>query len=183
MLIKMKNKNDCSSHIEPNEEQVVLDVCCGPKGMWFDKSDPRAMFVDRRSETIKMHYPSGNYTEKINPDVVADFTNLPFDDNTFSLVVMDPPHLQRSGPDGRMTKRYGHLKGEWREMLKMGFVECFRVLKPHGTFVFKWCEVQFPIKEILDLTPEKPLFGHQSGKRANTHWVAFIKQNSQADQP
>jgi len=25
----------------------VLDACCGPKGMWFDKHDPRAIFLDR----------------------------------------------------------------------------------------------------------------------------------------
>lgn len=173
----MKNKDGCSSHVELNEEQSVLDVCCGPRGMWFDKKDHRAVFVDRRHETIEMEYPSGSYREEIHPDFVADFTELPFPCNTFSLVVMDPPHIQRSGPDGRMTKRYGYLKGDWREMLSVGFAECFRVLKPNGVFVFKWCEVQFPIKEILELTPEKPLFGHKSGKRANTHWVTFIKQN------
>ena len=162
----------------------VLDVCCGPKGMWFDKNNPLAVYTDRRRETIKMEYPSGKYTEVIDPDVIASFTELPFEDNTFALVVMDPPHIQRSGPDGRMTKRYGYLTGEWREMLRKGFAECFRVLRPEGTFIFKWCEVQFPLKDILPLAlPYEPLFGHKSGKRANTHWVAFIKQNSQADRP
>lgn len=153
----------------------VLDVCCGPKGMWFNKNDDRAFFIDRRSETIEMNYKSGNYIEKIIPDKIADFTKLPFVDEQFWLVVMDPPHLQRSGPDGRMTKRYGYLSGEWREMIKNGFNECFRVLKPNGTLIFKWCEIQFPIKEIIALSPYEPLFGHVSGKRSNTHWVTFIK--------
>jgi SAM-dependent methyltransferase len=135
------------------------------------------MFTDRRSETITMDYPSGHYVEHIKPDVVADFTDLPFPDNTFALVVMDPPHIQRSGPDGRMTKRYGYMSGEWREMLRKGFAECFRVLRPEGTLIFKWCEVQFPVKEILELSPVPPLFGHQSGKRMNTHWIAFLKPN------
>jgi len=161
----------------PCSAPLVLDVCCGPRGMWFDKKDNRAVFIDRRHETIEMKYPSGNYREEIHPDIVAEFTELPFSDNTFSLVVMDPPHIQRSGPDGRMTKRYGYLNGDWRVMLRDGFAECFRVLRPNGVFIFKWCEVQFPLKEILELTPEKPLFGHKSGKRANTHWVTFIKQN------
>jgi hypothetical protein len=29
----------------------VLDACCGPRMMWFDKNDPRALFIDRRRET------------------------------------------------------------------------------------------------------------------------------------
>jgi SAM-dependent methyltransferase len=79
-----------------------------------------------------------------------------------------------------MTKRYGFLSGDWRDMLQRGFQECFRVLRPQGTLIFKWCEVQFPIKDILALSPVPPLFGHQSGKRMNTHWVAFLKPNDQS---
>ena len=60
-------------------------------------------------------------------------------------------------------------------MIKGGFSECFRVLKPNGTLIFKWDEYEIPIKEILKLTDQKPLFGHISGKRAQTHWVTFIK--------
>lgn len=33
----------------------------------------------------------------------------------------------------------------------------------------------FKIYEILKLTEEKPVFGHISGKRANTHWIYFLK--------
>lgn len=154
----------------------VLDACCGPKGFWFNKSDPRAMFVDKRRESIVMLYPSGTYREEINPTVVADFTNLPFEDCSFALVVLDPPHIQRNGDDGRMTKRYGFLKGDWREMLRSGFSECFRVLKPEGVLIFKWCSVQFPLVDILKLTPEIPLFGHKT--KSLTHWVCFIKNGS-----
>ena len=76
---------------------------------------------------------------------------------------------------GEITKRYGNLTGDWQEMIRKGFEECFRVLKPNGTLIFKWNEVQFPIKDILKLTEHKPLFGHKSGKRMQTHWVTFIK--------
>ena len=62
-------------------------------------------------------------------------------------------------------------------MLKKGFSECFRILKPNGVLIFKWCEVQFPLKKILALTKEKPLFGHKSGKAMKTHWVVFIKNS------
>jgi hypothetical protein len=27
----------------------------------------------------------------------------------------------------------------------------------------------------LELTPERPLFGHKSGKLSKTHWVCFLK--------
>ena len=62
-------------------------------------------------------------------------------------------------------------------MLAGGFAECFRVLKPNGTLIFKWCETQIPLRDILALTPEKPLYGHKGGAKSVTHWVAFLKQN------
>ena len=71
---------------------------------------------------------------------------------------------------------YGSLdRDTWREDTAKGFAECFRVLKTNGTLIFKWNEVDIPLKEILTLTNEKPLYGHRSGKKSNTHWVAFIK--------
>ena len=54
------------------------------------------------------------------------------------------------------------------------------MLKPHGTLIFKWNEVDIPLREVLALTPEKPLYGLRSGKKANTHWVAFIKQSEKS---
>ena len=60
-------------------------------------------------------------------------------------------------------------------MLRSGFSECFRVLKPEGVLIFKWNDCRFPVKEILALTDQKPLFGHRSGKKMGTHWVTFIK--------
>ena len=152
----------------------VLDVCCGARGMWFDKYDDRALYLDKRSEIHFNDYPSGKKTLKINPDIVGDFTNIKQPDESFYLVVFDPPHIQRNSL-GEITKRYGNLSGDWRTMIKNGFKECFRVLKPNGTLIFKWCEVQFPVKEILQLTEHKPLFGHKSGKQMKTHWITFIK--------
>ena len=69
----------------------VLDVCCGPRSMWFNKKDPRAMFVDRRCEEHeKPRKCRKNITRiEIKPDMQADFTNLPFPDESFSMVVMD----------------------------------------------------------------------------------------------
>jgi hypothetical protein len=75
-----------------------------------------------------------------------------------------------------MRKKYGVLDSQtWREDLTAGFAECFRVLKTNGTLVFKWNEVSIGLKEILELTDQKPILGHPSGKRMGTHWVLFVK--------
>ena len=152
----------------------VLDVCCGPKGMWFNKNDERALYLDKRYETYIDTYPCGKKTNKIHPDIIGDFTNIKQPDNSFYLVVFDPPHIEQKG-DSQITKKYGNLDGDWRDMIKKGFSECFRVLKPNGILIFKWNEVRFPVKEILSLTDEKPLFGHKSGIKMQTHWVCFMK--------
>ena len=155
---------------------MVIDVCCGPKGMWFNKNDERALFLDKRCETHKNDYPSGYKEMSISPDVIGDFTDIKQPDNSFWLVVFDPPHIEQQGEvTGEIKKRYGALNGDWHEELRKGFSECFRVLKPNGTLIFKWSETQFPLKDILKLTDEKPLFGHRSGKKMQTHWVTFMK--------
>lgn len=158
----------------------VLDACCGSRMMWMDKEDERVTFVDRRNEDYDIKpdraYPSGTVI-RVRPDVVADFTALPFPDASFWHVVFDPPHIIRNAELGTVTKKYGVLNGDWKAMLAGGFRECFRVLKPNGTLIFKWCETQIPLKDVLALTPEKPLYGHKGGQKSVTHWMAFIRHN------
>lgn len=48
--------------------------------------------------------------------------------------------------------------------------------KPGGFLIFKWNETDIRVSEVLKLTTEKPVFGHISGKRSNTHWICFMKQ-------
>ncbi len=166
----------------------VLDACCGPRQMWFDPRDERCLFVDKRREThvIDTGTPGtiGRKAQVIDPDILADFTDLPFPSATFSLVVMDPPHLRRLEARGVLTKKYGVLIPGWEEMLRAGFAECFRVLRPNGVFIFKWCETEIAIDRVLALTDQRPLFGHRSGAKAKTHWVTFLKPNTEVtDRP
>ena len=143
--------------------------------MWFDKHNPRVVYMDIRRETYVCPRAHGRVrTIVVDPDILGDFTAIPFPDETFSVVVFDPPHLERK-TQCNITKHYGVLTGDWRSMLRAGFAECFRVLRPGGVLIFKWSECQCPVREILDLTPVAPLFGHHSGKRSNTHWLAFMK--------
>ena len=113
----------------------------------------------------------------IDPDIQADFTAVPFDDESFAMVVFDPPHLVNNGKSGWLAKKYGKLEGDWHEEIRKGFSECFRVLRPLGTLFFKWSEIDIPVSEILALTPQKPLIGNKSGRTAKTHWIVFMKGN------
>ena len=164
--------------MKQTELPPVLDACCGARMFWFDKTDPRALFVDKRREKHILTDTTRTKDSRVlnvDPDIQADFTALPFEDSSFSLVIFDPPHLVRAGKNGWQAKKYGKLEGDWREMLSLGFVECFRVLRPQGTLVFKWNEHQVPVSQILALTPERPLFGQRGGKSAKTHWIVFMK--------
>lgn len=153
-------------------EKQILDPCCGSRMFYFDKSDGRVVFGDKRKlEEILCDGRS----LIIDPDVVLDFRKLPFEDEVFSLVVFDPPHLLKLGDNSWMAKKYGKLGDNWRQDLKQGFEECFRVLKKNGVLIFKWNETDIKLSEILTLTPYKPVFGHPSGKRQKTHWVCFLK--------
>jgi len=104
-----------------------------------------------------------------------DFRALTFPDGAFKLVAFDPPHLVHAGPKSWLGAKYGKLGPDWREDLRQGFAECFRVLEPGGTLVFKWNETQVKVKEILALTSEKPLFGQVSGRSGMTHWLVFMR--------
>jgi hypothetical protein len=85
----------------------VLDACCGARMFWFDRDDARAIFMDKRREHLFSDTREGRREIYINPDIMADFTNLPFPAQSFSLVVFDPPHLKWSGKKAWLTKKYG----------------------------------------------------------------------------
>lgn len=158
----------------------VLDACCGSRMFWFDREDSRALFVDNRNVvcTLKDASSSRGYRSLvIAPDMEADFRALPFPDEAFSLVCFDPPHLVNAGKRSWLALKYGRLEADWREDLRKGFAECFRVLKHEGTLVFKWNEAQVKVAEILALTPERPLFGNRCGRAAKSHWIVFQKYN------
>ena len=162
------------------EAPTMLDPCCGTRMMWFDKRDPAAVFGDQRRETITVTDRShgredGARELRIEPDTLMDFRALPFPDGAFKLVAFDPPHLVRAGRKSWLAAKYGKLGPNWREDLRKGFAECFRVLEPHGVLVFKWNETQVKLAEVLALTPEKPRFGQVSGRSGLTHFLVFMK--------
>lgn len=152
--------------------KAVLDPCCGSRMFWFDKTNTRAIFGDQRQES---HVLCDGRSLVIDPDVLLDFRALPFDDNSFPLVVFDPPHLVRAGNKSWLAAKYGRLSPNWRDDIRAGFSECFRVLKPDGVLIFKWNETQIAVGHVLALTEHQPLFGNKKPQQAGTHWLVFIK--------
>lgn len=67
--------------------QPVLDPACGRQIFWFDKSDSRVLFGDVRDESWELC--DGRRFE-VKPDMLMDYRDLPFPDETFRMVVLDP---------------------------------------------------------------------------------------------
>lgn len=151
------------------EHKPILDACCGGRMMWTDKTNPNVLFQDN----IPRHAVLCDGRRFIcEPDIVADFTNMPHEDNTFKLVVFDPPHLLRAGEHSWLKTKYGVLPENWEEYIKIGFDECMRVLENYGVLIFKWSEDQIKTSEALRAIGKKPLFGD---RRSKTRWMVFMK--------
>jgi len=152
--------------------KMILDACCGSRMMWFDKVNPLAVFADQRTE---IHTLCDGRSLVINPDIEMDFTQMPFENESFKLVVFDPPHLKKLGKNTWMAQKYGVLLPTWETDIKAGFDECMRVLEPFGVLIFKWNEAQINLNQVLKVIDKQPLFGHTSGKHGKTIWMCFMK--------
>ena len=159
---------------EDSLDKKILDACCGGRWFWFNKNHPDALYIDnRRAEKGHDKY---RVNHSVEPDVIMDFRDLQFPNNTFSLVVFDPPHMATLGDTSKFRRYYGRLeKDTWRDDLKKGFSECYRVLKNDGVLIFKWNESEIKLKEIIPLFPCEPLFGHPTNSKNTTHWICFMK--------
>lgn len=150
----------------------ILDACCGGRMFWFNKKNSNAVFMDIRRET---HRLSNGQTLEVNPDIIADFTAMPFKDETFSLVIFDPPHLKGAGLTGWQGKKYGTLNADWQTLLYLGFNECLRVLKSNGVLIFKWNEQTIKVSAVIEALGQNPLFGHRTMQNNKTIWLTFMK--------
>ncbi|MBP1926868.1 23S rRNA G2069 N7-methylase RlmK/C1962 C5-methylase RlmI [Sedimentibacter acidaminivorans] len=150
--------------------KLILDACCGSKMFWFDKNNKNVVFMDNRQleETL-----CDGRKLIIKPDVIGDFRNMSYPNNTFKLVIFDPPHLVQAGQNSWIAKKYGKLNNNtWQADIKQGFNECMRVLDDCGVLIFKWNEEQIKLSQVLKVIEYKPLFGN---RRSKTHWLVFMK--------
>lgn len=122
------------------DEKMILDATCGSRTIWFQKNEPHTVYCDIRKEEWvgdfgKQLNKNGKKRHRhlvIDPDCLCSFTDLPFESETFNLVVFDPPHLVNLTESAWMRKSYGSLDGDWKPMIQKGFKECMRVLKVGG---------------------------------------------------
>ena len=126
----------------------ILDPCCGSRMMYFDKENPNVLFCDNR--TLHTHLCDGRALD-VEPDITCDFRELPFPTATFRHVVFDPPHLISGGEASWIIKKYGRLpRNGWKKYLRRGF----------GTLIFKWSEEDIPLKDVMPLFPNEPVYGN-----------------------
>ena len=159
-------------------DKKILDMTCGSRTIWFNKKHPAAVYCDKRREDYELYFGRARtslHQLHVDPDYQCDFTALPFEDETFSMVVFDPPHLTKAKETAWLVKKYGRLDEDWPKMIHDGFTEGMRVLKPDGVLIFKWSEYDIPAADVWKAIGQKPLFGHHSGKKSTTFWGCFMK--------
>lgn len=159
----------------------ILDACCAGRMWWWDKAHPLALYMDQHriprgsSEMLttsagKRHASPGWACE---PDILGDFRAMPFPDGAFRMVVFDPPHNVREEARGVNGLMYGALHPDTeQDDLRRGFNECWRVLSPGGTLIFKWAG---DIKRVQPHFPATPIVGTRIPRGLQTWWLTFYK--------
>lgn len=167
---ELRQRQDC-----PKPNKPVLDPCCGSKMFYFDRSDPR---VDFRDNNPRNSVLCDGRILTVDPDTIGDAAEIDAPAYSYHLVVFDPPHL--TSGNGWQVEKYGKLPPDWREWMTRAFSECWRVLAPNGTLIFKWYEHRIKISEVLRCAPCAPLLGNRRPSNSKTHWLVFFKEGGHA---
>jgi len=151
------------------ERLKILDLTAGRRAIWFDKNNPLATFLDRRSE--------------VNPTIVCDTTSIPDEVGAdYDLIVYDPPHMN-CGPNSDMSKRYGyHSTFQILEDICGTGKEAHRVSRPGALMALKWNTHDISLDRVFKLLGDwEPLFGHVTKfghkTKSQTYWVMLRRRD------
>ena len=153
-----------------SQEKFILDATAGFRMMWSNKKHPNCIYLDVRPEC--------------EPDVIGDFRDLSqFPDQSFKLIVFDPPHRVQRHPSKTFIEKYGCqlLPETWVSDLTKAFKELWRLLEEYGILIFKWTDHDIKVSAVQQVFPSDPLFqqitsGSGRRKRATrTVWFCFMK--------
>jgi len=168
----------------------ILDPTCSGKSIWMPEQRDRddVLWIDRReADTDSWRYVRKDW--EVKPDEIGDFRDLDSPDNSFNLVVFDPPHITNNKGmeklSGLMEEKYGALHAEtWQRDIRHGFEELWRVLRPGGTLVMKWADTCIAFQDVLEQVPQDPLFGTRTtkNKSSQNRWFVFYKPESEVRQ-
>lgn len=115
------------------DTDLVLDPTYGLGVFWKKYQPPRLIGSDLDATKSLL-------------GVSEDFTALEWDDDTFDVVVFDPPYKLNGTPDDSVDARYG-VGGKYtpvdarHQLMYDGITECTRVLKTGGFLMVK-CQDQ-----------------------------------------
>jgi hypothetical protein len=166
----------------------ILDATCGGRTIWLPehKQNDQTVYSDKRVREPGFHGQEGR-TYAVNPNVKADTRDLPYQDESFSLIVFDPPHVTRQDGmqnlSGHVQKKYGALCAEtWQHDLQESFTELFRVLEPSGTLIFKFADNSKSFSDVLDCAPKQPLFGTTTVKTSTVETRMFVFRKEESNE-
>lgn len=71
---------------------------------WYNKQNKDVLYIDNRELDDTL---CDGRSLKVEPDMVADFRQMQFDDNGFYHVVFDPPHLLKAGDNSWLPRNMG----------------------------------------------------------------------------
>lgn len=132
----------------------ILDMSAGNRAVWFNKSHPDCLYLDRR--------------ESVNPDIVCDTRKLPAEvGEGYDLIVFDPPH-KNCGPNSNMSKTYGHsTTAEILSTIEGSGREAARVSKPSALMALKW---NTGLSITTDGSGRSPITGQVGAEK--TSWLS-----------
>lgn len=189
LIINVGDKELEDLDLEELQKDAPLGVAVVKVIYWYKKEcyegygtkyHPLVVYGDVRQESVSMTDRGKLRSLDIAPDVILDFTSMPFLDDSFNFVVFDPPHLINCGKNSWLAKKYGKLdKDSWQDTLREGLSECIRVVKPGCVVAMKWSEGDISTTKLLKALPYQPVFGDKQGKK---RWLFFAKGIPQSEE-